>query len=67
MIGNTKPVVKVTLYDFEYQLTPGFLYVVNEHKQLVRVKLNPGTLYQADVDGVLTEIILPLPFSTITT
>ena len=49
------------MYDFQFELTPGGLYIVNNEKQLVRVNLIPGTLFQVDNNAVLTEVILPVP------
>jgi hypothetical protein len=54
-----KPVVRVSRYDIDFELSPKCLYIVN--KQLVKVKLVPGTLFQADINGVLTEETLPFP------
>ena len=60
---DATPVVRAALMDFKYRPMMGEVYQVNCQGHLLKLALAPGTIYQVDSNGLLQEILLPLPLT----
>jgi hypothetical protein len=57
---NSKPIVRVSVLEFDYQPTPGEIFQVNDKGNLMKIRFTPGTLFQADYEGMLQELYTPV-------
>ena len=53
--------MRVALYDLQYQPGPGEVFQVNNNRQLIKLEVKAGDMFQADWFGFLQPIILPIP------
>jgi hypothetical protein len=61
---NSKPIVRVSVLEFDYQPTPGEIFQVNDKGNLMKIGFTPGTLFQADFDGTLQELYTPVSLTS---